>query len=673
MVGQGQGRHGRVRRRRVRPRAAVAGSSATGVVAAGSAVVPAGRSSPGAPPDAAVRRHPAPFAGARAGAFAGVQRHRRRRIALGDLRRQRRRPLQPLGPAAPAVGHRERQVGAGRDGAQRHRRLPALLATAQHAQRAGRGVRDQHLAGGQLGDRQAGDRRCARRRRARRRCARRRRACALIVAAASAQVAVVGGQVEPYPGAAQARAQLRHGDRVYGPLRRTERGRHAGGEAGLRAGPHHPKRAGRQMISAQAAARHQQVGGAARAHGAQRDLVGRALHRDAGAGALRHRGPMVIGVVGTDRHPVGEAASGQEVAGAQQVDRLHPPAFADADVRRHPRQAVVGVARAAIAVRLQVVDDPRHLPPAGLLRRRQRRPVGGVVADHLHLHGHVVAVRDDRDHRHLIVIPVGRAAGRQHRRHRRAAVDQSEVEAHRQLQPAGRLVDRRRVAGHQHRSALAERPAAARHQVGVAGGVHGDRRLDAGQAALVGQHHGGHAVTGPLHGQRLGVQQQLHARLGKHLLQHELEALAVEGAPVAVGLVGGDAAEGVEPAYHLAPAVVHDAGLSAEGMDAAGGPLTADEAVLLDQQHARAVIRRAERRVHSGHAAAGDQHVGPAPFAERQRHAVVDRSAHRIRFRFSYRGRGSSNGSALLRRPPTRLPGLTRETCDNTVSIPICT
>ena len=417
------------------------------------------------------------------------------------------------------------------------------------------------------------------------------------------------------------------------------------------------------MISAQAAARYQQVGGAARAHGAQRDLVRRALHRDAGAGALRHRGPMVIGMVGTDRHPVGKAASGQDVAGAQQVDRLHSPAFADADVRRHPRQAVVGVARAAIAVRLQVVDDPRHLPPAGLLRRRQRRPVGGVVADHLHLHGHVVAVRDDRDHRHLIVIPVGRAAGRQHRRHRRAAVDQSEVEAHRQLQPAGRLVDRRRVAGHQHRSALAERPPAARHQVGVAGGVHGDRRFDAGQAALVGQHHGGHAVAGPLHGQRLGVQQQLHARLGKHLLQHELEALAVEGASVAVGLVGGDAAEGAEPAYHLAPAVVHDPGLSAEGMDAAGGSLTADEAVLLDQQHARAVIRRAERRVHSGHAAAGDQHVGPAPFAERQRHAVVDRSAHRIRFRFSYRGRGSSNGSR----------GLTRATCDNTVSIPICT
>ena len=257
------------------------------------------------------------------------------------------------------------------------------------------------------------------------------------------------------------------------------------------------------------------------------------------------------------------------------------------------------------------------------------------MADHLHLHRHVVAVRDDRDHRHVFVVPVLRAARRQHRLHLLARVDQGEVEAHRQLQPAGRRVDRRRVAGHQHRSALAERPAAARHQVGVAGGVHGDRRLDAGQAALVGEHHGRHAVALPLdttfHVQDLGVQQQLHARLGEHLLQHELEALAVERPAVPVGPVGGDAPERVQPAHHLAPAVVDHAGLPAEGMDAAGGPLTADEAVLLDQQHARAVIRRSESRVHPRHAAAGDQHVHLTPIVERQRHTVVDRSTHRIR------------------------------------------
>ena len=249
------------------------------------------------------------------------------------------------------------------------------------------------------------------------------------------------------------------------------------------------------------------------------------------------------------------------------------------------------------------------------------------MADHLHLHGHVVAVRDDGDHRHVLVVRVRRAAGRQHRLHLRTAVDQGEVEAHRQLQTPGRRVDRRRVAGHQHRSALAERPAAACHQVGVAGGVHGDRRLDAGQAALVGQHHAGHAIALALHAafhaQDLGVQQQLHVRLGEHLLQHELQALAVERAPVAVGVVGGDAAEGAQPAHHLAPAVVHDAGLPAEGMDAAGGPLTADEAVLLDQQHARPVIRRPESRVHPRHAAAGDQHADRPLRAQRQGYALL--------------------------------------------------
>ena len=254
------------------------------------------------------------------------------------------------------------------------------------------------------------------------------------------------------------------------------------------------------------------------------------------------------------------------------------------------------------------------------------------MADHLHLHGHVVAVRNDRDHRHVFVVPVLRAARRQHRRHLLTRVHQGEVEAHRQLQPAGRRVDRRRVTGHQHRSALAERPAAARHQVGVAGGVYGDRRLDAGQAALVGQQHGRHAVALPLdttfHVQDLGMQQQLHPGLGEHLLQHEFEALAVEGPAVPVGPVGGDAAEGAEPAHHLPPAVVDHAGLPAEGVDAAGGPLTPDEAVLLDQQHARAVIRRSESRVHPRDASAGDQHVHLTPVMEPQRHAVVDRSTH---------------------------------------------
>ena len=246
------------------------------------------------------------------------------------------------------------------------------------------------------------------------------------------------------------------------------------------------------------------------------------------------------------------------------------------------------------------------------------------MADHLHLHGHVVAVRDDRDHRHVLVVPVLRAARRQHGLDLPARVDQGEVQAHRKLQPAGRRVDRRRVAGHQHRSALAERPAAARDQVGVAGGIHGDRRLDAGQAALVGQHHAGHAIVLSLDAQDLRVQQQLDARVGEHLLQHELEALAVERPAVPVGPVGGDASEGVQPAHHLAPAVVDHAGLPAEGMDAAGGALTADEAVLLDQQHARAVIGRPESRVHSRHAAAGDQHVHLSTCLERQRHAVVD-------------------------------------------------
>jgi hypothetical protein len=41
-------------------------------------------------------------------------------------------------------------------------------------------------------------------------------------------------------------------------------------------------------------------------------------------------------------------------------------------------------------------------------------------------------------------------------------------------------------------------------------------------------------------------------------------------------------------------------------MDAAGGPLTAGEPVLLDQQHARPVIRRPESCVHPRHAASGD-------------------------------------------------------------------
>ena len=593
--GQRQGNGGRAWDRRFRKRVAVAG----GAVAAARNLAPV------APPDAAVRRHPT--------ARAGVQHDFRRIVGLRHLGGDGRHLLETLGPIAPAFRHVEGNLGSGLErhpGTQPHGWLPAFFVAAQHAQRSVRDVCDQHLTGRQLGDRHAADRR-------------RDGARLLVVPAPAAQIAVVRGQVQPHAGTAQARAQLRNVDRVDRPGRRTHRGRHAGGEAGLGAGAHHPERAGRQVVPAEAAARHQQVGGTARAHGAQRYLVWRALHRDAGAGALHHGGPVVVGVVGAHRHAVGKVAAGQDVVGAQLVERLHAAALADADVRRHPRQAVVGVARATVAVRLQVMDDAHHLPPSGLLGRRQRRPVGGVVADHLHLHGHVVAVRDDGDHRHLLVVGVRRAARRQLRLHRLARVDQREVQAHRQLQPAGRLVDRRRVAGHQHRSALAERPAAARHQVGVAGGVHGDRRLDAGQAALVGQHHGRHAVAVPVHAQHLRVQQQLHARLGEHLLQHELEALAVERPPVPVGPVGGDAPERVQPAHHLAPAVVHDAALPAEGVDAAGGPLTADEAVLLDQQHARPVIRRPESGVHPRHAAAGDQHVDRPLRAQRQGYASL--------------------------------------------------
>ena len=396
--GQRQGHDGRSRHRRFRKRVAVAGG----------AVAATGGHASGAPTDAAVRRHPA--------APAGLQHHFRRVIALGHLGGQGRHLLEALRAVASAVRHRQRQVGAGlrrHPGVQSQRRLPAFLVAAQHTQRAVRGIGDQHLAGGQLGDRQTGDGRCD--------SARRAGASLLLIAAAPAQVAVVGGHVQTHPGTAQARAQLRHVDRVDRPRGRTHRGRHAGGEAGLGARAHDPERAGGQVVAAQAAARHQQVGGPTRAHGAQRELVRWALHGDAGAGALHDGGPVVVGVVGAHRHAIGEVASGQDVVGGHLVDGLHPAALADADVRRHPSQAVVGVAPAPVAVRLQVVNDPHHLPPAGLLGRRQRRPVGGVVADHLHLHGHVVAVRDDGDHRHLLVVAVRRAAGRQHRLHLRTA------------------------------------------------------------------------------------------------------------------------------------------------------------------------------------------------------------------------------------------------------------
>ena len=55
------------------------------------------------------------------------------------------------------------------------------------------------------------------------------------------------------------------------------------------------------------------------------------------------------------------------------------------------------------------------------------------------------------------------------------------------------------------------------------------------------------------------------------------------------------------------PAVVDEAGLAAEGVHPAGGALPADEAMLLDQQHTRTVIRGSESGVHPGHAAAGAQ------------------------------------------------------------------
>ena len=162
---------------------------------------------------------------------------------------------------------------------------------------------------------------------------------------------------------------------------------------------------------------------------------------------------------------------------------------------------------------------------------------------------------------------------------------------------------------------------------------------------------------GPERVQKIGVQQEIDAGLGHHLEEQRLVDFGIEGRDgrhVVGGIahVAGRRAHLDEPLDDLLGDAADDALVAGverhPRSDHRGGRGTAQKAVALDEQRARAVPRRRQRSRATGVAAADDQNVvchGRAFAAARARARELGRGYF---FRQTERIEVSATGSAAL-------------------------
>jgi hypothetical protein len=141
--------------------------------------------------------------------------------------------------------------------------------------------------------------------------------------------------------------------------------------------------------------------------------------------------------------------------------------------------------------------------------------------------------------------------------------------------------------------------------------------------------HSGHPGSFAFDGDYGGVEENINAAGGQHIVNNTLQRLAIERSTIGIGIVVGDSVgKGGEALEHLPPRRVHRLRFAAERVDASGCALSAEEPVTLDQYDVSAGFGGADRRKDPGNSATGNDYVGFGRRRKRQTHLPALSASH---------------------------------------------